>query len=400
MKKKFIINSLLLGFTVGLMILSNTFVSNIQYSNEKMKSTSKYNPLPIAADDLWNNITLPAGDIPDANITLHKGEHSRLFTLTQIINYTTYENHTFQMKNYTIEKDGRFYPVIGFNPLHLFEIVGWNDIFNFTVKAGDGYSFVINTTQLLMADSDYSKYPETDNATIILIAWNNQWLHDYNPDYGNFYIWGENIIGKQKIRDIRSIDYTDPWTLTFTVNGTKVGYFNSQNNTNSVNFTSYTWGYFDNASGYGWSKSLSTGFTVASLMHQITNENYNISFIAYDGYGANMVFTKEQMENGFTGTMINDPAVELSNEGKQAMLMVQKDGEDLGFSRGPYQLIIPGASKKNYIGGVIEIKITIIPSELSENNNIPGYTFNMLGMVSIGIFALVFNKIKKKNKMA
>ncbi|MHA1584589.1 MAG: hypothetical protein ACTSVU_03655 [Promethearchaeota archaeon] len=393
MKKNQLYNLLIFGFLTGLMILSSSLGSTLAYSSEK--STSNDNGIPLAAPGSWNNVTLPAGEVPTANITLQKGDQSRMFTLEQIINYTTYENHTFQMKNYTLEKDNASFPVIGFNPIHLFEIAGWNDILNFTIKAGDGYNYIVNTTQLLLADSDYAKYTETTNETIIIIAWNNQWLRDFDSDYGDFYLWGENISVKQKIKDIVSIEYADSWTLSLTINGTTAGYFNSLNGTNSVNYTSYNWGYFDSAAGYGWSECQSTGFTVASIIEHITTENYNVSFIAYDGYGAKKVFTKNQMVNGFTGSMINDPSEELSNEGKQAMLMIQKNGKDLGYARGPYQLIVPGADKGNYIGGIVEIRITIIPT--TTTSSIPGFSIFSIGIVSIAMIAIMFANNRKYN---
>ncbi|MHA1562669.1 MAG: hypothetical protein ACTSPA_11140, partial [Promethearchaeota archaeon] len=122
----------------------------------------------------------------------------------------------------------------------------------------------------------------------------------------------------------------------------------------------------------------------------IGDQNYAISFVAYDGYGASKNFTKEEIEQGFTGFMIDDPPVELSNQGKQAMLMEISDEESIGYSRGPYQLIAPGADKANYIGGIVEIRITIIPKE-----NIPGFQLPLLFIVSIFAISVLILKSKR-----
>ncbi|MHA1562647.1 MAG: hypothetical protein ACTSPA_11030, partial [Promethearchaeota archaeon] len=123
----------------------------------------------------------------------------------------------------------------------------------------------------------------------------------------------------------------------------------------------------------------------------IGDQNYIISFIAYDGYGDSKNFTKEEIEQGYTGFMIDDPPVELSNQGKQAILMEISDGEPIGYTRGPYNLIIPGADKANYIGGIVEVRITIIPNE----STIPGFQMPLLFIVSIFAISALVMKSKK-----
>ncbi len=353
----------------------------------------------------WYNFTLPSGPIPDVNINFTRNESTVSFTLEQIIDYTTYENGTFPLVNYTIEKDGNYYEIVGFNPIYLMEIAGWHDVMNFTVYAKDGYSKQVNITQLLLADSNFVKYTDTENETIIIIAWNDQWLADYNVDYGDFYLWGENLAGNQKIKNISSVLYDDPWSVKFTVNETIEAILTSENATSPVtgNYTSYDWGYFDSDAGYGWDERECTGFTVASLLNNtsIGDQNYTISFIAYDGYGANKFYTKAQIELGFNGTMINDPPEELSNQGKLAMLMVISDGEPIGYNRGPYQLVTPGGDKSNYIGGIVEVRITIIPGNnttdnttLTEEKKVPGFQLPTLFITSV--FAISALVIKNK----
>ncbi|MHA1901826.1 MAG: hypothetical protein ACTSW5_13095, partial [Promethearchaeota archaeon] len=326
MKGKKKINILIISFFI--IFLTFGISNGIQISQENIDEKSTIISENIIAYD-WYNFTLPSEPIPNANINFTRDGSTVSFTLEEIVNYTSYTNGTFPLVNYTIEKDGSFYEIVGFNPIYLMQLAGWNDVMNFTVYAKDGYSKQVNITQLLLADSNFVKYPDTENETIIIIAWNNQWLADYDIDYGDFYLWGENLAGNQKVKNISSISYDDPWTVTFNVDGIDEASLSSKNATTSEtgNYTTYEWGYFDNNAGYGWDKRECTGFTVASLLQHtsIGNQNYVMSFISYDGYGANKNYTKEQIEQGFTGTMINDPAEELSNQGKLAMLMVISD---------------------------------------------------------------------------
>ncbi len=347
----------------------------IQYSEPKASSG-------------WYNISSSlTSSIPVVNINFSRNGVNKTFTMEQIVNYTSYENQTFPMVNYTIEKDGSYFEIIGFDPLFLMEIAGWSDVLNFTVTAKDGYSKQVNITQLLLADDEYVKYTDTDNQTIIIIIWNGQWLADSNVvDYGDFYLYGENLAGNQKVKNITTISYDDPWTVKIIIDGIEELSISSANGTTSNvgNYTTYTWGYFDNDSGFGWDERECTGFTIASLLDHssLENKNYEISFISYDGYGENKVFTKTHIEDGYTGYMINDPQEELSNEGKQTILMSQQDGEDLGYNRGPYQVIIPGLDKGNYIGGIVEIRISTNVTEDETGDGISGF--------SIGFFAMTF----------
>jgi len=370
---------------------------NIGNSEKYNVDESKFIPKPSITYD-WYNFTLPTPSIPDVNINFTKDGSNVSFSLEDIINYAKYENGTFQLINYTIEKGEFYYEIVGFNPIHLMEIAGWYDVMNFTVNTIDGYSKQVNITQLLLADSNFIKYPDTENETMVIIAWNNQWLKNYDDSYGDFYLWGENLASSQKIKNVTSLSYDDPWTVEFTINGTTQTTLSSINATTPVtgNYTSYDWGYFDANAGYGWDERECTGFTVESLLQHtsIGEQNYTLSFISYDGYGANKQYTKEQLEQGFTGITIDDPPVELSNQGKLTMLMEISDGEPLGYVRGPYQLITPGADKANYIGGIVEVRITIIPDENS-SKGIPGFQFPLLIIGSISAISALVMKRKK-----
>jgi len=351
--------------------------------------------IPQSSEDVWMNITLPTGPIPDANITLQHGTMLKQFSLTEIINYTTYTNQTFPMVNHSITIDEQTHNIIGFNPLYLMQLAGWTDVMNFTVHAFDGYSKIVNITQLLLADGEFVKSPETEFPTMLVIAWDGQWVADHDSEYGNFYLYGENLAGNQKVKNVSQLVYTDPWRMQLTVNGTEQSYYDSTNATSIGNYTTYTWGYED-TEGYGFSEQECTGFTVASLIAttNITTENYTVSFIAYDGYGVDKVFTKDQIENGYTGEMINDPPIPLSNEGKQAIIMSMEDGHDLGYDRGPFRLIFPGASRSSYIGGLAEIRITIVPT-IEEDPKISGFPLLVFSLASMGIIFALSRKFKR-----
>ncbi len=363
----------------------NTTVTSFENQNEASS-------FPQAATDGWNNVTLPVSPIPEANLTFVRGSEEIEISLAHLINYTTYENQTFPMYNYTIEKDEILYEIIGFNPIYIFELLGWTDLWNFTLVADD-YSKSVSMDLLLLGDGNWVKYPATTNATMIIIAWGGQWLADHDETYGDFYMWGENLAGNQKVKGIVSITYTDPWEVKIYVNDVLQAAITTADSDNILlNFTTYDWGYIDEVEGYGWYERSCTGFTAEGLiaLTNITTEDYNISFIAYDGYGANSVFTRTQMEDGFAGYMINDPEEELSNEGKQAMLMTQQDNEDLGYGRGPFQLIVPGSSKSDYIGGLVEIRITVVFEE--GRGAIPGYS---IAIMSVSMIALVLGLTRK-----
>ena len=394
-RKKIEINIFLVSVFIMFLIAGSSV--NIGNSEKYNLDESNFIPKPSIIYD-WYNFTLPTPSIPDVNINFTKDGSTVSFTLEDIINYAKFENGTFELINYTIEKDSLSYEIIGFNPIYLMEIAGWYDVMNFTVSAKDGYSKQVNTTQLLFADSNFIKYPDTENETMVIIAWNNQWLADYDDSYGDFYLWGENLAGNQKVKNISSITYDDPWTVEFTLNGTTEAILSSNNVSTSVtgNYTSYDWGYFDTDAGYGWDERECTGFTIASLLQHtsIGEQNYTLSFIAYDGYGENVKFTKEQIEQGFTGITIDDPPVELLHQGKQAMLMEISDDVPLGYARGPYQLITPGADKSNYIGGIVEIRITIVQDE-NGSSGIPGFQVPLLFITSIFAISALVMKSKK-----
>ncbi len=384
-------------FIVSAFIIFLFAGTSLNIGNSEKYDDDVLNEMPKSSiTNDWFNFTLPSEPIPTANINFTRNGSTVSFTLEQIIDYAKHENGTFEFANYTIEdKDGNYFDIVGFNPIYLMEIAEWYDVMNFTVYAKDGYSKQVNITQLLLADSNFIKYTDTENETMIIIAWDNQWLADYDVDYGDFYLWGENLAGNQKVKNISSISYDAPWTVKFNVTDTIETILSSENTTTLAtgNYTSYDWGYFDEKAGYGWDERECTGFTIASLLQKtsVGDQNYEISFISYDGYGANKIFTKEEIEQGFTGTTINDPPEDLSNQGKQAILMVISDGKPIGYERGPYQLIIPGADKANYIGGIVEIRINIVPKE----NRIPGFQLSLLFIASIFAISAIIMKNKK-----
>nr|QEE16633.1 hypothetical protein DSAG12_02463 [Candidatus Prometheoarchaeum syntrophicum] len=392
MKKKILkINMVLISIFMVFLITGTSL--NFENTEKLSVGESKTLPKPAITYD-WYNFTLPSELVPDVNINFTRDGSNVSFSMEDIINYAKYDNGTFELINYTIDKDG-YHDIVGFNPIYLMELAGWYDVMNFTVNASD-YSKQVNMTQLLFADGNFIKHPDTENETIIIIAWDGDWLANYDSgSYGDFYLWGENLAGNQKVRNINSIIYDDPWTVEFTLNGTTEAILNRNNATTSVtgNYTSYEWGYFDTDAGYGWDERECTGFTIASLLKHtsIGEQDYTLSFIAYDGYGENVQYTKEQIEQGFTGITINDPPVELLHQGRQAILMEISDDVPLGYARGPYQLITPGADKSNYIGGIVEIRIIIIPEE----NWIPGFQVQLLFIISIFAISALVMKSKK-----
>jgi len=380
--------------TLSLILLSQASVVGIS-SRRSTATSSLTAEIPQSSEDAWVNVTLPEGPIPDANITLQRGTTTLQFSLTEIINYTTYTNQTFPMVNHSITIDEQTHNVTGFNPFYLMELAEWTDVMNFTLEARDGYTKIANITQLLLSDGNFVKTTQTDFPTILIIAWNKQWVADYDVEYGDFYFWGQNLANNQKVKNVSQLTYTDPWKMQLTVNGQELSYYDSTNATSIGNYTSYSWGYEDDT-GYGFKEQECTGFTVASLIAttNITWENYTVSFVAYDGYGADKVFTKDQIENGYTGEMINDPPIPLDNQGKQAIIMSQEDGKDLGYDRGPYRLIIPGASRSSYIGGLVEIRITIVPTA-EVDPKIPGYPLMMFSFVTLGIIFALSRKFQR-----
>ncbi|WP_371804208.1 Loki-CTERM sorting domain-containing protein [Candidatus Lokiarchaeum ossiferum] len=382
-----------MGFLLSTLMIS-MIISSICSGIAGASTEDNYFPSfePKSSSGWYNLSTSLTSSIPDVNINFSRNGVNRTFTMAQIVNYTSFENQSFPLVNYTIEKDGTNHEIVGFNPVYLMEIAGWTDVFNFTVEAIDGWKSQLNISQLLLADGEFVKEPNTVNETIIIIVWGGQWLSDYKESYGHFYTWGENVEGSQKVKGISTIIYDNPWTIKIFVDDVEEATLSSLNGTTSTigNYTTYKWGYSDNESGRIWDDRDCTGYTIASLLQHtsVGDQNYTISFISYDGYAGKKAFTKTQIEEGYTGFMVNDPAEELSNEGKQIMLMSQQDGKDLGFSRGPYQLIIPGYEKGSYIGGILEIKITITNYTNTDNGSkIPGFSIGFLGLTAT--FAII-----------
>ena len=137
MKGKKKINILIISFFI--IFLTFGISNGIQISQENIDEKSTIISENIIAYD-WYNFTLPSEPIPNANINFTRDGSTVSFTLEEIVNYTSYTNGTFPLVNYTIEKDGSFYEIVGFNPIYLMQLAGWNDVMNFTVYSKDGYS--------------------------------------------------------------------------------------------------------------------------------------------------------------------------------------------------------------------------------------------------------------------
>ena len=392
---------------LGILLMSNAFLINYLFQRDELETQPTEFLTPSAQGD-WLNITLPGGDIPSTNITMINDGESTVYTLTDIVYMSDFTNQTLPLvsKNDTANPNVE---IIGFNPLRLMEIEGWNDAETINIVAEDDYNNTFSVIDLLSRDTSYYKYSD-NNATFIGFITNANgvysWLEDYDSGAGHFKVFGDNLAGNQRIHHVNRIILDDHWKVNITIDGSFAGYFNSINATSNVgNYTTYDWGYFDSADNYGWPGDEGitvecSGYTVTSIIDTFLNnasQNYTVSMIAWDGYGGNKVFSKESIENGFTRSMMGDPEEEMPNEGKQAMLMDTSDGKAVGYNRGPYQLIAPGIDKSSYIGGVVEIRITLIESTdvPDDNKGIPSYS--LVSLLPISIMSIIILIRRKRN---
>jgi hypothetical protein len=392
---------------LGLFLLSNAFLVNNLLQNDDKQSQLTESITPRSQSD-WLNITLPGGDIPDANISLIEDGETTAYSLTEIVYMSDYTNQTLPLvsKNDTENPNVE---IIGFNPLCLMELEGWSDAESINIVAEDNYNKTFSVVDLLSRDNSYYKY-SNNNATFIGFITNTNgiysWLEDFDSGAGNFKVYGDDLAGNQKIHHVNRITLEEYWKVNVTIDGVFEGYFNSKNASSEVgNHTTYDWGYYDDLDNYGWPGDEGatvecSGYTVTSLIDTFLNnisQNYTVSLIAWDGYGDSKVFSKESIDNGFTGSMIGDPEEEMSNEGKQAMLIDTSDGQKMGYSRGPYQFIAPGLGKSSYIGGIVEIRITLIENidVPSYNKGIPSYSLNIV--LPISIMSIILLIKRKRN---
>ncbi len=401
MQKKWLFYSIL-----SLMLLSSVTMMNTISTDEPVSiSENSVKTSPFSAD--WSNFStyiegLTVPDVSAVNFTLTKGTVSSVYSMQDILDLIDREENPLTVASIRLDDT---LEVIGFNPIHLIEIDGWADAWTIKIGATDGYEYEFEVKDLILRDPSLNKYSD-NNATIVAFVVNNsgtfEWLKDYDELSGHFRVYGDDLSGKQKIKDANKFIFGDYWQVNVTLNGTNAGYFNSQNSTNIVgDYTSYDWGYAD--SEYGWPNDNGdpvkcSGYSLTSIINTFldnADQNYTVSVIALDGYGANKVFTKYEIENGFTGTMIGDPEEEMDNEGKLAILMDQTDDEAIGYRRGPYQLIAPGLSKGSYIGMIVEIRVTLIPSTETDESNIPGFSTTLVFLSIISTLWIVSRKLNK-----
>ncbi|UYP48721.1 hypothetical protein NEF87_005006 [Candidatus Lokiarchaeum ossiferum] len=313
---------------------------------------------PSSADDGWLNFTYPSGETPDVSLEFKRDSLITIFTLEQILNYTKYENHTFPLYSFDYNETATVY---GINPLYLLEVLGWADAGSINITSFDGNENTFNVSDIILSDGEFYKYTDASYSIMIGLAIEindvMHWLDDFDAEETNEYfrVFGENIAENLKIKNVTTIEYNKEWKVDIVVDEEIVGFINTANSTSLGNYTTYDWGYSDE--GYGWPDSEGTpvsctGFTVESILDPFVDDNdfYEVSFIAFDGYGANKVFDQKDMVLGMDS---------FNNEGKQPILMNVSDGEQLGYYRGPFQFIAPGASKGNYIGGIVEIRVTV-----------------------------------------
>jgi hypothetical protein len=338
---------------------------------------------------------------PVCNVTLVKGTTEVVFMLETIVQYIV--NNTIPLNNIT--SSGNVY--FGINPLYLIQLLGW-DARNISIVASDGFATEFDVSHFILRDVNFYKYSD-NNATILAFAVNAQWLRDFSAADGDFRIIGDaDLSGKQKVKNVVKIEYEVEWSVKITVNGTEVGSLSkSDQGTTGLNYTSYSWGYYDTLGVSGWPGKNSlvlvncTGFTVASIIKTLAglgNANYTVNFIAIDGYGTQKTFTKSAIENGFPTE--NATAI-AGNEGKQMMLLDQYDGKALGYAEGPFWLIVPGANKGNYIKEIVEIRITqTSPNteglDTDGEDQIDGMSAGILFVtMSLGVIFVVISRKRK-----
>jgi hypothetical protein len=233
---------------------------------------------------------------------------------------------------------------------------------NFKLTASDGYSKTMSYTKFYMGSPLYYK-DAIGEYSMMVVAVNRTWLASYKSSYGNLRPFGTLLSSGEKVSDVVKLNAMTEVLVNVSVNGVTNILLSRTNMTSlgSLNFTSYNWSYTDNASGKGWGPSMVNGTTIASIADfiSISGGEYNVSFISIDGWGTNWKYNKTQMVDGVTGKMINSPATELANEGKQTILNVIEDGDELGYADGPFRNIVPGQTRDRYQKAVVEIRFTI-----------------------------------------
>jgi hypothetical protein len=345
--------------------------------------------------------SLPAAAAPAGSIVVkNNGVAVATYTVEQLKNYTA--NGTIPVSNYTGTINSAAQELRGVNPLKILELAGLNTAWTFELSDDTGYKKTFNVSDCIMADKNYYKNAD-GNATMLVMSVGDTWLSTFDAAYGNFWSYGDGLTGQYKVKNITIINVLNDWNVKVTVNGTTTLNVNKTNFLTVGNNTTYDWGYKGNTSWPSDSDPLATckGTTIASIIKAAgvnSSINYTVSFIAVDGYGTTKVFTKTQIENGFTGDEIANGSVysPLSNEGKQAILMDTMDGKALDYASGPYWLIFPGAQKGNYIKEVVEIRITLgEPIESSEPEpTIDGYN-PMFIFLALGLAVVYLKKSRK-----
>ncbi len=305
---------------------------------------------------------LPTSDVPDASLTFTNGGDEETISLSTIVEYIN--NETIPLIEYEYEiDDGVTVNLAGINPIYLYEIMGWYDVNETSFIASDDFASKIDVGIFLLADPDFNK-GAVGNPNVLGLAINNKWLADYDEELGNFAIFGDELSGKQKAKDVVKVEYNSAWQVNVIVDDVIVATLNNSNiESSGLNYTTYEWGYTDNSDGYSFDTADYSGATIASIISTLTSVSgdYNVSFISIDGWGANWVYNETDIEDGLSednAAMINDPEEPMSNEGKQIILCNEEDDEKLYHGDGPFRVIVPGQTKNRYQTYVTEIQIT------------------------------------------
>lgn len=319
---------------------------------------------------------LPDSEIPDISLTLNNGTQSEI-SLSDIIGYINAE--TIELIEYEVKVEGKTYSVKGFNPLDLYSVIGWNFVDDVEFFASQNSKVSLGISDLYLADSAFWK-DATSNPVIIGIAASTKsskfWLNEWNSAYGNFSIFGDDELFSisKKIKQVVQLNSESDFLVNVTlysINGgtgdlvsqESVGIIGGNNISTGAgfNYTHYNWGYFDTAEGYGSDSADYNGTTITSIADWAgLSGAYNVSFFAIDGWGGKWKYNKTQMEDGVTGTMINDPEEEMPNEGKQTILCHKMDNTQLNYHEGPFKIVMPGNTKRVYTKNIVEIRFFII----------------------------------------
>jgi hypothetical protein len=370
-------------------------------------------------------VSLPANP-PNGQISVIRGPVNKTYTLSQIATYVSNGTIPLLYYNYTLGygANTNYSMVVGINPLELLSVAGIADAGMITVAAAD-YSWTFPVSAFVLPDTNYYKY-STDNATMLTLACGVPvnpakvtpklgWLagqdiggHNY---YGNALLTGDASVigsgGKEKVSNVTTLTVVQNWTVPVVVDGQTrlhIGY----NNLTLCNFTSYKWGYL--SPNNTWAPSTWTGITVASLVNlaiNSTTKNYTVKFVAIDGYSPSTIFTMNMMVNGYSpGDMIdngsNNAQSQLNGMGMQPMLATQENHTALDYSTGAFWLMIPGATKSNYVHQIVEIVVTSTSlSAPAPSPTIPGFPIwgiSMFAIVAVVGEALSLRFLRSKNK--